>query len=77
MQSDRTIPRTVDEYIAGFPDDVRKALKRMRSAIRRAAPDAREAISRIVKFRAQENLERAAAKAKKKAGRRPRRRASQ
>ena len=37
-------PRTVDEYIASFPEDVRKILLEMRQAVREAAPGAEEAI---------------------------------
>ncbi len=36
---------TIDEYIAGFPADVREILGKIRQTIRRAAPDAIEAIS--------------------------------
>ena len=138
MKSNSTAPRDIDEYIAGFPNDVQRALTRVRKAIRKAAPDAQESISyripaftlagylvyfaawkhhigfypasagitkfkkelskyqvakgsvrfpldepmpldligRIVKFRAAENLQRAAAKSKKKAGQVQRRRMS-
>jgi uncharacterized protein YdhG (YjbR/CyaY superfamily) len=38
-------PETVDEYIAGFPPDVRAALKTVRATIRKALPGAEEAIS--------------------------------
>ena len=38
-------PRDIDEYIAGFPLTVRKTLKTLRGTIRKAAPDAEEAIS--------------------------------
>lgn len=38
-------PATIDEYIAGFPDDVQQVLRQVRAAIRDAAPDAEEAIS--------------------------------
>ena len=38
-------PQTVAEYIAGFPPDVRAVLKKIRLAIRKAAPDATESIS--------------------------------
>jgi uncharacterized protein YdhG (YjbR/CyaY superfamily) len=34
----------IDEYIAGFPDDVQQLLQQMRAAIHKAAPDAQEAI---------------------------------
>jgi uncharacterized protein YdhG (YjbR/CyaY superfamily) len=38
-------PATIDEYLAGVPDDKRAALERLREQIRAAAPDATEAIS--------------------------------
>ncbi len=38
-------PATIDEYVAGFPADVQKILKKFRSVIRKAAPDAKEAIT--------------------------------
>ena len=41
----RRAARDVDEYIAGFPDDVQERLKRIRATIRKAAPAAGEAIS--------------------------------
>lgn len=34
----------IEEYISGFPQEVRKLLEQVRTAIRKAAPDAREAI---------------------------------
>jgi uncharacterized protein YdhG (YjbR/CyaY superfamily) len=36
---------TIDEYLAGVPDDKRAALQRLREQIHAAAPDATEAIS--------------------------------
>jgi uncharacterized protein YdhG (YjbR/CyaY superfamily) len=36
---------SIDEYIAGFPDDVQRVLQQVRTTIRAAAPDAEEAIS--------------------------------
>jgi len=45
MEADRKTPTTVDEYIAAFPPEVRSILKRIRSTIRKAAPDAVEKIS--------------------------------
>jgi uncharacterized protein YdhG (YjbR/CyaY superfamily) len=45
MKSQNAVPKTIDEYIAGFPIDVQKKLRRMRSAIREAAPGATEKIS--------------------------------
>jgi uncharacterized protein YdhG (YjbR/CyaY superfamily) len=38
-------PTTIDEYIAGFPSEVQPLLEKVRAAIRKAAPDAEEAIS--------------------------------
>ncbi|MFI5226577.1 MAG: iron chaperone [Candidatus Limnocylindrales bacterium] len=37
-------PATVDEYLAGLPDDKRAALERLRAQIRAALPDATETI---------------------------------
>lgn len=37
--------KSVDDYIESQPDDVQIALKRVRSAIQKAAPDAEETIS--------------------------------
>jgi len=44
MNSDSTI-QTIDEYIAGFPEDIREILEKVRETIRQAAPDATEKIS--------------------------------
>lgn len=38
-------PATIDEFIAGFPEDVRQVLQQLRETIRRAAPAARETIN--------------------------------
>jgi uncharacterized protein YdhG (YjbR/CyaY superfamily) len=35
---------TIDEYISAFPKDVQAILKKVRTTIRKAAPDAEEAI---------------------------------
>jgi len=49
--------RAIDEYIAGFPADVRKILEEIRAIIRTAAPDAEEAIKyRIPTFVLNGNL---------------------
>jgi len=40
-----TEPTTVDEYLAGFPDDRRAVLEELRETIRAAAPDAIETIA--------------------------------
>ena len=37
-------PKTVDEYIAGFPKNVQSLLQEMRAVIHKAAPAARETI---------------------------------
>jgi uncharacterized protein YdhG (YjbR/CyaY superfamily) len=44
MRTDQTAPKTIDEYVAGFPHDVQEILEKMRMTIRKAAPDAEEAI---------------------------------
>ncbi|MBU2611866.1 MAG: DUF1801 domain-containing protein [Chloroflexi bacterium] len=57
MRTDQTAPKTIDEYIAGFPPDVRAILEKMRMTIREAAPDAEEAIKyRMPTFTLQGNL---------------------
>ena len=45
MATDQKTPRTIDEYIAGFPPDVQEILESIRMTIREAAPDADETIS--------------------------------
>jgi uncharacterized protein YdhG (YjbR/CyaY superfamily) len=45
MKSGRSKPKSVDDYIAGFPPPTRRALERVRTAIRRALPGSEEAIS--------------------------------
>jgi uncharacterized protein YdhG (YjbR/CyaY superfamily) len=48
---------TIDDYIAGFPREVQDHLKRIRTTIRKAAPEAHEAIKyRIPTFVLHENL---------------------
>lgn len=37
--------RNIDEYIAGFPEDTQEKLERIRTVIRKAAPQATEIIS--------------------------------
>lgn len=44
MNTDRTAPTTIDEYIAGFPQDVQELLQQVRKTIREAAPEAEETI---------------------------------
>lgn len=45
MKSRQIAPKNIDEYIAGFPDDVQAILQKIRMTIRKAAPDAEETIS--------------------------------
>ena len=42
---DKVRPKTIDDYIAGYPEDVQRLLQRMRITIRNAAPQAEERIS--------------------------------
>jgi uncharacterized protein YdhG (YjbR/CyaY superfamily) len=44
MRTDST-PKTIDNYIAGFPKNVQEILEKIRLTIRKAAPDAEETIS--------------------------------
>lgn len=39
-----TVAESIDAYIAGFPADVQAALEEVRAAVKRAAPEATEAI---------------------------------
>ena len=41
---ERSTAKNIDEYIAGFPQDVQEILEKIRRTIREAAPDAAEAI---------------------------------
>jgi uncharacterized protein YdhG (YjbR/CyaY superfamily) len=45
MRTEHTAPKTIDEYIAGFPPDVQEILQKIRLTIRKAAPQAQETIS--------------------------------
>lgn len=45
MQSQQTGFRTIDEYIAAFPEDTQALLQALRTTIHAAAPDAVERIS--------------------------------
>lgn len=45
MKKGPEAPKSVDAYIAGSPPDVRGVLRKMRAAIRKAAPEAEERIS--------------------------------
>jgi uncharacterized protein YdhG (YjbR/CyaY superfamily) len=44
VKDKRTAPKDIDEYIAGFPSDVRPILEKVRATIRKAAPQAQEKI---------------------------------
>ena len=57
MKTDPTVPMSIDEYIAGFPQDVQDKLEKIRSTIKTAAPDAVETISyRMPTFTLKGNL---------------------
>ena len=45
MKAERDAPANIDDYIAAFPPEVRSILEKIRTTIKRAAPDAVEAIS--------------------------------
>ena len=45
MNSNPAAPKNIDDYIAGFPSEIRELLERIRTTIRQAAPDAQETIS--------------------------------
>jgi uncharacterized protein YdhG (YjbR/CyaY superfamily) len=44
MKTESTPPKNIDEYIAGFPEDIQSILQKIRGIIGAAAPDAEEAI---------------------------------
>jgi len=57
MKTDQTVPGSIDEYIAGFPIEVRKILEKIRMTIRKAAPDAEETLKyRMPTFTLKGNL---------------------
>ena len=45
MRTKQAAAKDIDAYIAGFPNDVRAVLERIRMTIRKAAPEAEETIS--------------------------------
>ncbi len=45
MRTVRPVPKDMDEYIAGFPQEVQGILQKIRATIRRAAPGAEETIN--------------------------------
>jgi uncharacterized protein YdhG (YjbR/CyaY superfamily) len=44
MRRGSAAPGTIDEYVAAFPPDVQRALQEVRTTIRKAAPEALEAM---------------------------------
>lgn len=42
---EKKAPQNIDEYIAGFPEDVQIKLEKLRETIHQAAPEAQEKIS--------------------------------
>ena len=45
MKTTNAAPQTIDEYIAGFPEDVQEILQKIRMTIHEVAPEATEKIS--------------------------------
>ncbi len=45
MKTNPTAPKTIDDYIAGFPPDIQEILEKIRLTIKQAAPEAEETIS--------------------------------
>jgi uncharacterized protein YdhG (YjbR/CyaY superfamily) len=57
MKTKSGLPKTIDEYIAGYPRDVQDILQEIRSIVRSAVPEAQEAIKyQIPTFVLNENL---------------------
>jgi uncharacterized protein YdhG (YjbR/CyaY superfamily) len=48
MRASKSVPKNIDEYIAGFPDDVQQTLEKIRRTIRKAAPGVEETISYLL-----------------------------
>ena len=44
METSKTAPKDIDEYIAGFPKDIQTILQKIRKTIKKAAPEAQEKI---------------------------------
>jgi uncharacterized protein YdhG (YjbR/CyaY superfamily) len=44
MKTNQTGPNNIDEYIAGFPNEVQEVLEKIRKTISKAAPEAEETI---------------------------------
>ena len=45
MKTSSTGPKTIDEYIAGFPPDIQEILEKIRAVIHSEAPEAQETIN--------------------------------
>ncbi len=45
MKPGKSVPRNIDEYIAGFPAEIQEILQKVRETVRKAAPEAEEKIS--------------------------------
>lgn len=57
MDRSKPSPTTIDEYIAGFPEEIQALLRQMRQVIHAAAPEATEAIAyQMPTFRLNGNL---------------------
>lgn len=57
MSTGTAAPQDIDEYIAGFPPEIQAVLQEIRATVRRAAPDAVEAIAyQMPTFRQEGNL---------------------
>lgn len=57
MKANQTAPKNIDEYIAGFPNEVQEILEKIRQTIRKAAPEAEETIKyKIPTFTLKDNL---------------------
>jgi len=57
MEANRSIPKTIDGYIAGFPKEVQAILEKIREIIKESAPGVEEAISyQIPTFKLKGNL---------------------
>jgi len=57
METNKSTPQNIDEYIANFPEEIQGLLQELRATIRETAPDAEEAISyQMPTFRLKGNL---------------------
>ena len=57
MKVNNKTPEDIDQYIAGFPKEVQKLLKKLRATIKNAAPEAEEIINYgVPTFRLNGNL---------------------